>query len=170
MTRANSIRSLGSAERFAEAVKQLRNPGDYVEVVRGVPRAIVMSCPDGCGETLTINLDGRAGKAWRKYVRKARLTVYPSIWRDTGCGAHFIIWENRIIWCGPREYPVVTLDDEELVASVLEHLSTAVFTHYETLAESIDQIPWEVSWACRDLARAGAIVEGERGSYKKLNR
>lgn len=168
MDRANSIRSLGSAERFADAVKELESPGDYVEIVRGVSRALVMSCPDGCGETLTINLDGRAGPAWRKYVRKARLTVYPSVWRETGCRAHFIIWENRIVWCGPRDDAVVTLDDEQLMAAVLKHLSAKVFTHYEELAEITGQIPWEVYWACRDLARAGSVVEGKRGSFKKF--
>lgn len=168
MARANNIRSLGSVERFADAVKELQSPGDYVEIVRGVPRALVMSCPDGCGETLTINLDGRAGPAWRKYVRNTRLTVYPSVWRESGCRAHFIIWQNRIIWCGPRDEATVALDDKELLAIVLAHLSTKVFTHYEEVAEITGQIPWEVYWACRDLARAGTILEGKRGTYKKV--
>lgn len=168
MARVNNIRSLGSVERFADAVKELQSPGDYVEIVRGVPRALVMSCPDGCGETLTINLDGRAGPAWRKYVRNTRLTVYPSVWRESGCRAHFIIWQNRIIWCGPRDEATVDLDDKELLTLVLAHLSTKGFTHYEEVAEITGQIPWEVYWACRDLARAGTILEGKRGTYKKV--
>lgn len=167
MDRANNICSLGSVERFADAVKQLQSPGDYVEIVRGVSRALVMSCPDGCGETLTINLDGRAGPAWRKYVRNTRLTVYPSVWRESGCKAHFIIWQNRIIWCGTRDEATVSLDDKKLLNLVLAQLSTLVFMHYEEVAEISGQIPWEVYWACRDLASAGTILEGKRGTYKK---
>jgi hypothetical protein len=169
MARASNVHSLGVVSRFSEATSKLRHAGDYVTVVRGVTRAIVMSCPDGCGETLTVNLDRRAGPAWRKYEKSSRLTVYPSVWRESGCRAHFIVWNDCIIWCGPsEEYP--SLDsDERLAALVLSKLSTATFTHYEAIAESLDAIPWEVYWACKDLFRAGRASQGKIGTFRRID-
>jgi hypothetical protein len=77
----------------------LNEPGDAVLVRRGVLRSMVMSCPDGCGEVLTVNLDGRAGKAWRHYARGDDVSLFPSVWRDSGCESHYILWRSRIYWC-----------------------------------------------------------------------
>jgi hypothetical protein len=58
-----------------------------------------MRCPDGCGETLVVNLDPRAGKAWKLDMRTGKATLYPSVWRDGGCGSHFIVWRGDVLWC-----------------------------------------------------------------------
>jgi hypothetical protein len=84
-------------ERYSEAVTKLHSPGDYVLVVRGLPRTIVMVCPDGCGENITINLDRRTGKAWRKFEAGGKLTIYPSVWRDT---AVHILSSGKIVLFG----------------------------------------------------------------------
>src|SRR3954466_5762253 len=88
----------GTVSHRAEADKLLAEPGDLVLVVRGVARSLVMMCPDGCGDIITVNLDRRAGKAWSFYKDKRGLSLFPSVWRDTGCGAHFILWANTIFW------------------------------------------------------------------------
>ncbi len=168
MTLVRKIRSHGTASNFAEAISRLVSPGDYVEVVRGVPRSLIMACPDGCGENITINLDKRAGPAWRKYVRHNRLTVYPSVWRESGCESHFIIWQDQILWCGRRDDPEVDRMDESLGISILHHFPVDTFVHYLTIAEETGNIPWEVYWSCLELAKAGSLAQGKMGTFKRI--
>jgi hypothetical protein len=155
MARAKQIRFRGEAEGHARAAALLEAAGDVALDRRGVPRALVMLCPDGCGETLTVNLDPRAGKAWRADGRGGRLTLYPSVWRDQGCKAHFIIWRDRLIWCD--RYDPVPWEDHGLVQDVRVELARepGTFRHYEEVATALDAIPWEALWACQLLVRAG---------------
>jgi hypothetical protein len=55
----------GVAERQPEAAKLIAKAGDVALVERGVLRSLVICCPDGCGEVITVNLDSRSGPAWR---------------------------------------------------------------------------------------------------------
>ena len=167
MSRAHHIVSKGSTERYSEAVAKLRSPGDYVLVVRGQPRSIVMVCPEGCGEILTINLDRRCGKAWRKYQTGENLTVYPSVWRDTGCRAHFIVWKDRILWSGNGDSSGVVLE-EALIVKVLSLLSADRYISFESIAEELQLIPWEVLWACKELQKRRRCVEGSNGTYRRV--
>ncbi|WP_442869546.1 DUF6527 family protein [Bradyrhizobium sp. CCBAU 11386] len=32
-------------------------------------------------------------------MRTNKPTLYPSFWRDGGCGSHFIIWRGQLLWC-----------------------------------------------------------------------
>lgn len=74
------------------AANLLVAPGDAVLITRGQPRWLLLRCPCGCGEEMPVNLDARAGKAWRLYRRPhSGLTLFPSVWRDTGCESHFVI-------------------------------------------------------------------------------
>lgn len=166
MVRAVKVNFLGAVARFSEAIAKLRKPGDYVAVVRGLPRAIVMSCPDGCGETLTVNLDRRVGPAWRKYDKDGQLTVYPSVWRESGCRAHFIIWKDHILWCGPSEEHSVADTDGRLLARVMARLPLTSYVHYEVIADALDVNPWEIYWACKDLVRAGRAEQGKQGMFR----
>ncbi len=165
---AHRISSKGSTSKFSEAVPKLVVPGDYVVVMRGVPRSIVMSCPDGCGEILPINLDRRIGKAWRTYNTGEALTIFPSVWRDTGCCAHFIVWRDQILWpdsLGTTE-PIF---DEELLSTVLSQLGNNDFTSFETIAEKLSWIPWEVLWACHALVRQRRAIEGKQGLFRRCD-
>lgn len=45
----------------------LKRSGDAVLIQRGAPRWLLLRCPCGCGEDIPVNLDARAGKAWRIY-------------------------------------------------------------------------------------------------------
>ena len=164
MPKAVQVRSRGTVERYAGALERLRTAGDYVVVFRGVLRAVAMSCPDGCGEVVTVNLDPRSGPAWRRYDADSRLSLYPSVWRDTGCRAHFIVCRDRIHWCG--EYLSSTTPiDAKLTGAVLLILDRRRPLHFEKIADAIGAIPWEVLWSCRDLVRAGLANEGKPGVF-----
>ncbi len=149
MRRAYAVCHLGTAARYSEAMERLKQPGDYVLVVRGTPRGIVMSCPDDCGE----------------HVMGGKLSIYPSVWRDSGCRAHFIIVRDRIYWCDSDRAGAPAQVEESLMIGVLEHLNHVTALHYEAIAASLGAIPWEVVWACAALERAGLASEPKRGHF-----
>lgn len=155
--RAQAIDFQGVVEHRHEADEQLRLPGQAVVVRRGVDRSLTMLCPDGCGEMLTINLDRRAGPAWRLYLEGQLLSLYPSVWRNTGCRSHFIVWRSRIYWCDwDDELQAV---DSEFEARVLGAL-TATLRPYAETAQQLNAVPWAVLSACRRLRRRGQVAEG----------
>jgi hypothetical protein len=87
----------GKVVSRADAEKYLKRPGDAVIVDRQGPRWLILLCPCGCGTELPINLDRRAGPAWRIYNSpKKGVSVYPSIWRESDCESHFTIRNNKI--------------------------------------------------------------------------
>ncbi|MEJ0011254.1 MAG: DUF6527 family protein [Bauldia sp.] len=162
MKRASKIALKGSVERQAEAVRLVPQPGDVALVERGVLRSLVMRCPDGCGDVLTINLDIRSGKAWRLYRNpRGELTLYPSVWRDTGCEAHFILWRDKVLWGRGDERGAWS--DSELRQHVLEQLppSGNQPIHFEEIAARLAEPPWEVLWECRSLVRSRLAVMSE---------
>jgi hypothetical protein len=150
---ARKIRFRGTVENRHEANPLLEQPGDSVTVVRGRPRSFVMACPDGCGSVLTVNLDPRAGKAWRLYA-KDRMSIYPSVWRDGGCGAHFVLWKDRILWFDGKDHsdpPRYEPLHEEAVFAALSDIPKSA----KEIADELDEIPWEVDRSLRHLVRAG---------------
>ncbi|WP_410003864.1 DUF6527 family protein [Ralstonia sp. TCR112] len=164
--RARIISWKGQVAHRHEADAHLKEPGDVVLVHRGLPRSMAMACPDGCGETLTINLDSRAGPAWRHYIDDTKLTLYPSVWRDTGCKSHFIVWRSKIFWCDwqdPLDGPT-----EELEAQTQAFL-TEEFVPYIYIADQLNQIPWAVLSACWALVRSG-IAEAGKGTHHGMFR
>lgn len=170
--KAYRIRDRGNVSNRHEAPLLLERPGDFVLVFRGIMRSVVMSCPDGCGATLTINLDDRTDKAWRFYRKRNQVSIFPSVWRDTGCGSHFIVWNHNIVWCGIKggDQDVVVEDAVELRRKVVGSV-TAEWQHYTELAEQLDEVPWDVNWACTLVARQHAGLEegiGQlRGHFRK---
>jgi hypothetical protein len=171
VTPARRIRLTGEVENRADADDCLRDPGDIVLVRRGPLRSAVIACPDGCGSVLTINLDPRAGKAWRAYSERRGFSLYPSVWREGGCGSHFVVWRNQILWCdryleGNSEpaYAHALADD-------LTQVLTSAWVSEEDLAQALDEIPWEVSRAARALALKGVAEAGvgDREGYFRLS-
>lgn len=167
MNKAHCIHFKGIVDKYAGAVAQLHTPGDCTIVVRGIPRTVVMMCPDGCGETIAVNLDPRADKAWKKYEHHQKLTIYPSVWRDTGCRAHFIVWNDRILWCDADDAKHITID-ERFIEAVFNNLSGSNFVHFESIAESLQAIPWDVLWACNELVRRGIVQVVNRNTFRKI--
>lgn len=176
--RVNTVRFKGFVSNRTEASSVLSHAGDLVIVRReGLPRWIVLRCPSGCGDDVVLNLDRRTGRAWSLYQeRGARISIYPSVWRDSGCGSHFIVWRNRVSWC---EYDEDTLGsdesiDSEKLRSVLEILSDKPdYVSYEEMATRLNSVPWEVLTLCRRLSRDGRIEEGynkDRGKFRLVKR
>lgn len=160
---ARFVKVLGEVEYRDEGEALLSSPGDVAIVHRACPRSVLISCPDGCNETLVINLDPRAGKAWRLDMRGGRPTLFPSIWRDGGCGSHFILWRGCILWCGRfEEGNIEPAYDELLEGRVLAILVKDRLKSTEEIADALDEIPWEVMRAGRVLVKRGLAVEGVR--------
>ena len=165
--RATRVEMKGEVVQRYEADALLTEPGAAALVRRGVLRSLVLSCPDGCGETLTINLDRRAGPAWKFYVdRFGDVSLFPSVWRTTGCRSHFILWRSRLYWCDyGDELEIPMAEVVTKVRGALHH----EFQSYVDIADTLGLVPWAVLSACHQLARAGSAVEGregQRGCFK----
>src|SRR5580704_6782227 len=173
---ARKLRLRGSVARHGEALEQLRSPGDAVLVERGLLRGIVLSCPCGCGESLPINLDSRAGPAWRLYGDPSKgITLFPSVWRESGCRSHFIVWRGRIYGVGRPSHGFdrtkLSSDVERaLVTSVRDALPENSLLPFSDIAEKLAAIPWDVLLICRHLVRVGAAREGKGGELGSFGR
>lgn len=159
---------LSASPRYSEAAAQLRHSGDCVVVERGgLRRQLVLQCPDGCGEVLSINLDPRSGPAWRLYHRRGHWSLFPSIDKPSGCLSHFILWSGRVLWCdGEGEDHEPELDPRlgERVMQILQGSNPVGFVE---LADRLDEVPWDVLSACRHLAR-GRVIEEQPGEPRGI--
>lgn len=166
MERTRNFTLVGEVSHRHEADALLKGPGTAVLVHREVQRSIVISCPDGCGDTLTINLDRRTGPAWRIYSDRKGVSIYPSVWRDNGCGSHFIVWRSRIYWCDWKN-DYLDASDSILEKRVLTVLTNELRPYY-VLAEQLDEEPWSVLVACNRLVSNRLAIEGSghnRGKF-----
>lgn len=168
-----SLKSI--VESRAEVGSQLAEPGDAVLIIRKNPRWLLLKCPCKCDDVIPVNLDQRAGQAWRIYRgRYEQLSLFPSVWRDTGCLSHFIIWRGNIVLLGGREiYTYRSLADPDLlslVPRVQEAWPRNGWVRYVEVADLLGEIPWDVLDACRYLVRLGALVEGRGKLRSKFRR
>jgi uncharacterized protein DUF6527 len=147
----------------SDANEQLRSRGDAVLVQRDTPRWLIMLCPCGCNEVVPINFDERSGPAWEYYGDGINgLSVFPSIWRDTGCKSHFIIWYGRILLFDvfAEDGPIIPESVlEPLVGEVRKMLSSEPI-HFRNIAHTLCAIPWDVHYVCRQLVSTGYAREG----------
>lgn len=155
----------------SDANDRLRVRGDAVLVQRDTPRWLIMKCPCGCNDIIPINLDERSGPAWEFYDEPTNgLSVFPSVWRDTGCKSHFIIWYGRIwLFDGSSE------DGPNIPESVLQPLIVKVQKvlssepiHFREIARTLGAVPWDVQYVCQQLVNAGYAQEGsdtQRGFF-----
>src|SRR5260221_13013198 len=129
-----------------------------------------MLCPRGCGEEVIINLDRRSGPAWRFYNKDERVTLYPSIIRETGCFSHFIVWHDKIFWCDYEDLWEDKPEKLELDKKILEVLKEETTLNYYDIAESLGELPWEVLLSLRRQVKTGKAIEGfgkNRGNFRK---
>ena len=168
-SRARTVVLKGQVSHRHEANRLLTEPGATVLVHRGVARSVAMACPDGCGEQLTVNLDERAGPAWRHYQDGQRFTIFPSVWRDTGCKSHFIVWRSKIYWCDWHEE--LDTPDPQVLARVSGSLSNRL-TAYVEIADALGIVPWAALSACNRLTAQGVAMRGEGkllGYFRRKN-
>lgn len=60
---------------------------------------LVFKCPCGCSKIINLNLLKDASPNWKFTISEESLiTIYPSIWRNTGCKSHFFITDGSIKW------------------------------------------------------------------------
>jgi hypothetical protein len=176
MTNEKTLRLLKVVSTRGEAAGYLKSPGDAVLIERGRPRLLLLACPCGCGEEYPINLDDRAGQAWRIYRKRGRgLTLFPSVWRDTGCGSHFIIWRDQILLFGQTEevWDDSSLEDETVPSpeQITEQLPSTGLIAFSQIADVLDAVPWDVLRVCRQLVRKGLAREGrgkQRGFFGRV--
>jgi hypothetical protein len=175
---ANVVRFKGKVASRGAASALLQEPGDAALVERGRPRLLLLSCPCGCGQQFPINLDPRAGPAWRMYWNGPReLSLYPSVWRESDCMSHYVIWRNKIFLFGRYEDDLDSSPQPDemvrLVDLVRERLPEKSLVSFFEIAEELDAIPWDVLMVCRRLVRAGTAREGtgkQRGSFVRIKR
>jgi hypothetical protein len=165
-----TVLSRGAASSY------LKKPGDGVIVDReGRPRWLILICPCGCGEEFPINLDSRAGPAWKLYINhRTGLSLYPSVWRQSGCKSHYIIWRSKIFLFNRYEedFYDTTQTEESLqfISKIREQLPMKGFVSFYDIAEVLGEIPWDVLMACRRLVLQGFAKEGSdkrRGSFSR---
>jgi hypothetical protein len=165
-SRRRRARMKGIVAMHSEAVAHVSEPGDVAVVKRGTLRSVVMRCPDGCGETITLNLDPRTDKAWRLYQSAKGLTLFPSVWRDTGCQSHFILWNDVLYWMDVYDIDERDVPEErQLEHRVWAVLKPDALTDFVVVADALGEIPWAVLDACRRLVKAKRAVAGV-GSMK----
>ncbi len=169
LTLKATVLSRGAASDY------LRKPGDAVIVDRQGPRWLVLMCPCGCGDEFPINLDSRAGPAWRLYInQRTGLSLYPSVWRESECKSHYIIWRNKILLFSRYDedfYDTRQKEDSlQLINAVREQLPGEEFVSFYDIAEVLGEIHWDVLMSCRSLVQEGFAREGsnkQRGSFKR---
>jgi hypothetical protein len=175
--RVQPFRLRGTVASHGDALALIQAAGDAALVKRGRLRSLTLVCPCGCGDHLTINLDCRSGPAWRYYMLDDSSTLFPSVWRETGCRSHFIIWGDRIYLFGMEE------GDEALEGDVrwpsvggvsgrvaIERLSRDTLEGPDEIADRLGLLPWEVLLLCRSLVEQGVAIEGvgvDRGRFRR---
>ena len=163
----------GTVASHNEAITLVTQPGDLAIVKRGTLRSAVMRCPDACGEAITLNLDPRTDKAWRIYKSKKGFTLFPSVWRDTGCQSHFVLWNDVISWVDVFDAEAEpTQETRQLEESVWGMLKPGAFTDFVQIADALEEIPWAVLDACRHLVREKRALAGSgpmKSSFKKID-
>jgi len=167
--KSDQIHWRGKVPNHGEAINLIRTPGDVALVERGRPRSLVCMCPCGCGTAITLNLDRRVDKAWICYRRHRGLSLYPSVWRESGCESHFVIWNNRVLWL-EDDWWFEEADLEGLGDRILPLVPVERFIHFRELAEHVEEVPWSVLRACKNMVRQGVLVEGTGdlwGSFRK---
>jgi Family of unknown function (DUF6527) len=64
------------------------------------PDTLVFKCPCGCDRVIQLNLLRDTEPCWHFYVRDKYISIRPSVFSKKGCGSHFWITRNRVIWAG----------------------------------------------------------------------
>lgn len=60
---------------------------------------VVFSCPCGCSDPVDLCLLPNFRPHWRLQIDQARkVTLHPSVWRNTGCRSHYMLKSGRIRW------------------------------------------------------------------------
>jgi hypothetical protein len=65
----------------------------------GVNKWVLMKCPCGCGDVITLSLMKSVKPNWRlKSDFSKRISLSPSVWKTDGCRSHFFIVKSKLKW------------------------------------------------------------------------
>jgi hypothetical protein len=74
----------------------------YVVTRSGSHRWLLLMCPCGCGDRLSVNLMQTVSPHWRLTLKRGKASLSPSLWvTHEKCGSHFWLLNNGVYWC-PR--------------------------------------------------------------------
>jgi len=104
------------------------------------------------------------------------MSLFPSVWRESGCRSHYIIWRNAILLFGRNDEEFddtsPAADELDVLTKVVEdRLPAAGLVPFSELAEAVDAVPWDVLVVCRRLVRLGRVYEGtgkQRGEFGRV--
>jgi hypothetical protein len=80
-----------------EEARDLAARDHALVIIRGTdhPKWVVMSCPCGCGEIRRVSVSPKIQPTWRMGLNDDHeLSLYPSVWLQSECGAHYILRDN----------------------------------------------------------------------------
>lgn len=77
---------------------EVRAESVYVVAPKSVPKWAMLRCPCGCAEVITLSLQPIHHPKWAVSVKRGRASLYPSVWRTTGCRSHFWLKDGRVFW------------------------------------------------------------------------
>lgn len=61
---------------------------------------VAMKCPCGCNDIITLQTTPEAKPNWKIMTdEKGKVTLKPSVFKQTGCKAHFWLKKGRVHWC-----------------------------------------------------------------------
>lgn len=67
---------------------------------KNFPKWVLMQCPCGCKDLLTLSLMKKFDPFWSYEADNwNRITLSPSVWKNDGCRSHFFIKKGKLIWC-----------------------------------------------------------------------
>lgn len=173
MSLTRRIRWCGVVERHRDALALLSQPGDVALVERGRPRHIVVRCPCGCGDDISLNVDPQAGPSWRLIRRGERVSLSPSVWRETGCESHFFVWRDEVDWLDWAQWIPQDPFDDALVDRVARVLDPAELRSIHEIAFDADVSLSQAYRACQQLVSLERAEEGEgraRGLFRAASR
>lgn len=79
-----------------EAMRELTTGVLVLVMPNRRPKSLKFLCPCGCSEIISVNLMPGNERAWRvDYNAKLGLSLWPSVWRTSGCCSHFILRRNK---------------------------------------------------------------------------
>jgi hypothetical protein len=62
--------------------------------------SVAMLCPEGCQSVLQMNLLKHTRPQWALTTHlDGTVSMHPSVWRRTGCRAHFWLKRGVVRWC-----------------------------------------------------------------------
>ena len=98
-TEAQEQRPLKLRPIFVEVLPEFDAIRDGELWISPKHRTVNLRCPCGCGELTVLSLHP---SRWHIYFDGKSVSLDGptggSVWANSGCGSHYVIWDNAVIW------------------------------------------------------------------------